>query len=181
MITFALKSGLRLGELLELQWTDLDLVSGHVNVRRSIWRGVVDTPKGGRSRTVDLPATVVQMLKSYRHLKGAYVFCDATGKPLTEGDCKWPLRRALRRAGISREQGLIGWHDLRHTYASHLVMRGTPLKVVQELLGHATIEMTMKYAHLSPDAKQEEVQCLDLPPSLHTRTPAGAQEGHMDH
>jgi integrase len=55
---------------------------------------------------------------------------------------KQPLRRALQRAGISREEGWIGRHDLRHTYASHLAMRGIPLKVVQELMGRVTIELT---------------------------------------
>jgi site-specific recombinase XerD len=54
----------------------------------------------------------------------------------------------------------IGWHALRHTFASHLVMRGVPLKAVQELMGHATIEMTMRYAHLSPDVRRSAVQML---------------------
>jgi len=76
---------------------------------------------------------------------------------------KQPLRRALNRAGISREEGRIGWHDLRHTYASHLAMRGVPLKVIQELMGHVTIEMTERYAHLSPDTRREAVGVLDRP------------------
>jgi site-specific recombinase XerD len=61
-----------------------------------------------------------------------------------------------KRAGLRR----IGWHALRHTFASHLVMRGVPLKAVQELMGHATIEMTMRYAHLSPDVRRSAVQML---------------------
>jgi integrase len=74
-----------------------------------------------------------------------------------------PLRRALKRAGICREHGCIGWHDLRHTYASHLVMKGVPLTVVKELMGHATIDMTERYAHLSPDIRREAVAVLDRP------------------
>ena len=54
-------------------------------------------------------------------------------------------------------------HDLRHTYGSHLAMRGVALKVIQELMGHATIEMTMRYAHLSPEARESAVQELDRP------------------
>ena len=60
---------------------------------------------------------------------------------------------------------------LRHTFASHLVMRNVPLKAVQELLGHATIEMTMRYAHLSPDARRDAVGVLDLPAPNRTPSP----------
>jgi site-specific recombinase XerD len=95
------------------------------------------------------------------------VFCEQDGKPLTEGKLKWPLMRALRAAGISRDQGKIGWHDLRHTYGSHLAMRGVLLKVIQELMGHASIEMTLKYAHLSPETKNNTVQVLDQPAPQH--------------
>ena len=59
----------------------------------------------------------------------------------------------------------IGWHRPRHTFASYLVMRGVTLKAIQEMLGHATIEMTMPYAHLSPDASKEAVRLLDRVPS----------------
>lgn len=72
---------------------------------------------------------------------------------------KWPLWRVCKRAGLRR----IGWHVLRHSFASHLVMKGVPLKVVQELLGHATMEMTMRYAHLSPNVGRDAVKLLDAP------------------
>jgi site-specific recombinase XerD len=67
-----------------------------------------------------------------------------------------PLNRAL--------QGLesCGWHALRHTFASHLVMRGATLKAVQDLMGHSTILMTMRYAHLAPDVVRSAVKLLDL-------------------
>ena len=68
--------------------------------------------------------------KAHRHLCGPYVFYQPDGQPLTAGTTKPPLRRALRLAGINRPEGCIGWHDLRHTYGSHLVMRGVAFKVI---------------------------------------------------
>ncbi|CAM4473318.1 tyrosine-type recombinase/integrase [Corallococcus exiguus] len=159
----AIKAGLRQGELIGLQWNDLDLPRSTLHVRRTIWRGVEGLPKGGRERAVELPASVVDALKAHRHLRGRFVFCQEDGQPLTKGKMAAPLSRALRAAGITREVGQIGWHDLRHTYGSHLAMRGVPLKVIQELMGHSTIEMTMRYAHLSPDTRRAAVSVLDQP------------------
>jgi len=163
VLLVAVKAGLRQGELIGLQWADLDLTQGLLHVRRTIWRGVEGTPKGGRERTVELPASVVAALKAHRHLRGRFVFCQEDGQPLTAGMMKAPLRRSLQAVGITREQGQIGWHDLRHTYGSHLAMKGVPLKVVQELMGHATIQMTERYAHLSPETRRQAVAVLDAP------------------
>ncbi|CAM4063886.1 tyrosine-type recombinase/integrase [Corallococcus exiguus] len=175
LVLVALKAGLRQGELIGLQWSDLDLPRGKLRVRRTIWRGVADLPKGGRERTVDLPASVVEVLRAHRHLRGPYVFCQQDGQPLTASRMQSPLPRLLRSAGITREQGCIGWHDLRHTYGSHLAMRGVPLKVIQELMGHAEIAMTLRYAHLAPEARESAVQQLDRPvPRFHP-----APEGHI--
>ncbi|MSP59835.1 MAG: hypothetical protein EXR72_05745, partial [Myxococcales bacterium] len=96
---------------------------------------------------------------SQRHLRGELVFSDDGGKMLKKGYCRWPMWRACKRAGLRR----IGWHVLRHTFASHLAMRGVPLKAVQDLLGHATIEMTMRYAHLAPVVHRVAVEQLDRP------------------
>ncbi len=157
MIHLAVRTGLRMGELLALRWSDVDLEKGQIRVCRSVSRGVVTTPKSGRSREVPLCDDVLQALKAYRHLRSDLVFCTEQGGMLNKNRCKHPIRRACRRAGLRR----IGWHVLRHTFASHLVMKGAPLKAVQELLGHATIEMTMRYAHLSPSVRRDAVKLLD--------------------
>lgn len=160
MILTGLRTGLRHGELIGLRWEDIDLVAGRLLVRQSIVRGVIGTPKSGKKREVPLSPELREALKGHRHLRGDYVFCNPDGSYITKGETKWPLWRAYRRAGLRR----IGWHCLRHTFASHLVMKGVPLKAVQELMGHATIEMAIRYSHLSPDVKRDAVGELDSAP-----------------
>jgi integrase len=159
MMLVALHTGLRRGELRALQWEDVDLVSGRIVVRRNLWVKHFGTPKNGRQREIPLNETVLTALKSHRHLRGPFVFCKENGSPVTNQMCRDAIVRTCRRAGFRQ----IGWHTLRHTFASHLVMKGRSLKEVQELLGHATIEMTMRYAHLSPHVKKDAVKVLDGP------------------
>ncbi|WP_158627302.1 tyrosine-type recombinase/integrase [Corallococcus sp. AB045] len=146
-------------------WSDLDLPRGKLQVRRTHTNGQEGLPKGGRERGVDLPASVVDALKgTLAPARGLRVLPG--GRPAaTDGLMRRPLERCLIRAEITREQGRIGWHDLRHTYGSHIAMRGVPLKVIQELMDHATIAMAMRYAHLSPETKERAVQQLDAPAS----------------
>ena len=79
------------------------------------------------------------------------------GKRLADSESKNPLAHACKRAGLRP----IGWHCRRHTFASHLAMRGATLKVIQDLLGHSTIVMTMRYAHLAPEVGRDAVRLLD--------------------
>lgn len=163
MLHTALKTGLRLGELLALRWEDVDLVVGKLVVRRTLWRNKEGSPKGGRSREVPLSDDAISVLKAHRaktFLKGPYVFADDTGKRLNHKKVSKLVPRTCKKAGLAKR---LTMHDLRHTFASHLVMRGVTLKAVQELLGHATIDMTLRYAHLSPDVKRDAVKLLDGP------------------
>ena len=117
-------------------------------------------PKHGEARHVHLSDTALGILQDApSRLKGSYVFLSATGE--TPLDAKNFYHRvfqpALRRAGIDN----FRWHDLRHMFGSRLVMRGADIRSVQELMGHKTLTMTLRYAHLSTDHRIAVVRLLD--------------------
>jgi len=113
--------------------------------------------KNGERREIPINDTVRKELQSLtRRLDVPYVFYDSkTGKPY--GEIKKSFASACRRAGIKD----FRFHDLRHTFASHLVMSGVDLTTVKELLGHKDIRMTLRYAHLAPSHKVRAVNILD--------------------
>jgi len=145
MVVLALDTGLRKGELLGLRWNNIDLVGGEIYVERSKTRNRSVLPLTKRS------TTALQALP--RH--GPRPFCRPDGTPLE--DVRRSFATALQRAGLPP----IRWHDLRHTFASTLVRRGANVFVVQQLLGHTTLAMTRRYAHLSPDELRAAVGLLD--------------------
>jgi integrase len=163
MIQFALNTGLRLGELRSLRRADIDRDQRLVRVQRSVWKAIEAGTKNNRIRTVPLNASAIFALDQIEKRKGSeLVFAGDKGKPLTKEQCKWPLWRACDRAGVGRR---VGWHVLRHTFASHLAMRAVPIVTIQKLLGHATIQMTMRYAHLAPEYLRDAVLALERPDS----------------
>lgn len=159
MILTALRTGMRHGELIGLRWEDVDLTAGRITVRRNVVNGKIGTPKSGKPREIPLGIEVRTALKEHRHLRGSLVFCHVSGELLGTVDTRLPLWRACKKAGLRQ----IGWHALRHSFASHLVMRGASLKAVQELLGYSSIQMTMRYAHLAPEVVNETVRLFDGP------------------
>lgn len=158
LITVAVRTGLRLGELRALTERDYDAQRRQLVVRRAAWRHVVGSPKSGRSRVVDLSDQAEEALQSLSPRAGSFLFSKSDGDMLTRESCKWPLWRACDRARLGRR---IGWHVLRHTFASHLVSLGVPLRAVQELLGHADVKMTMRYAHLAPRERSRAIRLLN--------------------
>ena len=150
-------AGLRVGEVRALEWGDFDLVARRVIVQRTDYRGYVGSPKGGRVRTVPLTNRLVKALKAMRHLKGESVFSDVGGLRWSRGEADTRLRRAYKRVGLRK----IGWHTLRHTFCSHLAMRGAPVRTIQELAGHASITTTMGYMHLTPSATRDAIDLLE--------------------
>lgn len=148
MILIGARTGLRLGELVALRWADVDFAAKRILVRRSIVRGVESSTKSNRERAVDLSTSALSALRAHRHNASEFVFCDDAGQHLTRG----MLHDAIERAGKKAEIGQVGWHVLRHTFASHLAIAGVSLRAIQLLMGHSTIAMTERYAHLSQES-----------------------------
>jgi hypothetical protein len=139
-----------------------------MRVKRTVYRGKVGTPKGGKWREVPLGNDAVAALKSLPRI-GEWVFCRPGGGRMSAGQCRKPLMAIVAKAGLRH----IGWHVLRHTFASHLAMRGVPIRHIQQLMGHSTIAMTERYAHLAPDVTRDAVRLLDTdwaPSGHHGRT-----------
>ena len=160
-------TGVRLGEALGLKWEDVDFNLGRLSIRRSLQREahvgfVLVEPKTAKSRrSVYLAPGTIQALKEHlvrqeneRQLardlwqpKHDLVFKSELGKPMQDGQVSWSFHQALAKAGLPR----IRIHDLRHTAATQLLERGVHPKVVQEMLGHSTITLTLDtYSHVMP-------------------------------
>jgi integrase len=149
IVETALLTGMRRDEILSLKWEQIN--HGFIYLEG----GMVKSGKGRQIPVNDRLAEVFQEVRRGNQLKSEYVFCDSQGRRFH--DVKNSFNGACRRAGIRD----FTFHDLRHTFASHLVMKGIGLKAVQELLGHADMKMTMRYAHLSPGHLQEAVAVLN--------------------
>jgi integrase len=152
------EAGLRCGEMIALEWGDVDLAKRQLCVRRSDWNGQVGTPKGGRQRYVPLTRRLTAALAEHRHLRSKRVFCQDDRTPFTRQIVQGRMLLAARRANVRR-----GVHILRHTFCSHLSMRGAPPKAIQELARHADLTMTQRYMHLSPAALDAAIGLLDRP------------------
>jgi hypothetical protein len=163
----------RAGELLALEWTDVDFRQKLVTFRRSRTGGITTDTKSRRPRQVPLSETLAAALQAHRHLRGPLVFCQEDGTHLT----LWFLHGALERAARRAQLRLLRWHDLRHSFASNLTIGGTPLRQVQEWMGHASITMTMRYAHLAPtEQARKYLDALEAPPPEATRSARSAPQ-----
>jgi len=149
IVLVALNTGMRKGEIFNLKWQDVDLDLRMIHVSDS---------KNYEARDIPMNDILYKTLKALREKAEEgqeYVFVNPkTGRPY---DLKRSFKTALKRAGIED----FTFHDLRHTFASHLVMNGVDLMTVKELLGHKDIKMTMRYSHLSPDHKRVAVKRIE--------------------
>ena len=148
IVITALNTGMRRNEILKLTWDRVDLRNRII---------LLDKTKNHERREIPVNGTLHAMLSdTVRNLKTDYLFYDPrTLKPLDRLDRSW--HTALRKAKIVD----FHFHDLRHTFASRLVMAGVSLTAVKELLGHKSISMTLRYSHLAPEHLKEAVSVLD--------------------
>jgi len=147
IVITALNTGMRKGEILALKWEDVDLENRKIAVRK---------PKNNEIRVIPVNQTLYDELSRLSEQPNSeYVFSNGEGQRF--GDIKKGFSLALKRAGITD----FHFHDLRHTFGSHLVMQGIDLKTVQQVMGHKEIETTMRYSHLSPEYVQEAIARLD--------------------
>jgi integrase len=149
-VLLSINTGLRRGELLKLQWSSIDLGRRWLTVEGG-------TSKTRQTRHVPLNDEAISLLNHWHEQSGGRerVFAVSTG-------FKTAWAKLLTRADISR----FRWHDLRHHFASRLVQRGVPLNTVRDLLGHSSIAMSLRYAHLAPDQRCEAVSRLNTRPIL---------------
>lgn len=176
LYVLALHCGLREGELLGLKWDDVDLEAGTLRVRRALSETrtghIFEPPKNGKGRNIKLTQAASEALRSHLKLQLAEIQASGDGyhdqgiifasrkgttmnaKNLTSRSFK-PI---LKRAGLPD----IRLHDLRHTCATLMLCEGVHIKVVQELLGHATISITLDtYSHVLPGMGDEAVGAMD--------------------
>ncbi len=157
MVLLGGDAGFRLGEIVALEWQDVDLTARRLTVERSEWHGHVTVPKGGRPRRVPMTERLMRALTAYRHLRSRRVLSFPNGTSATRDQVIKAIRSAQRVAGLAQ----AGVHVLRHTFCSHLAMKGAPVRAIQELAGHADLSTTQRYMHLSPAAIDDAIRLLD--------------------
>ena len=169
----AVRTGLRMGELLAIQWCDLDFHGRFIEVQRSYTHWRITTPKSGESRRVDMSRELMQTLKDLhteRQLQAVangwkevpeWVFCSETGGLLHPHNLRERVfYRLLKAAGLRQ----VRFHDLRHTFASLLLQQGESPVYVKDQMGHSSIQVTVDlYGYLIPGGNKQAVDRLDEP------------------
>jgi integrase len=153
MILVSLNTGIRRGSLFQLRWSDIDFGEKNLTIRAAI-------AKGGREIQIPMNDILTRTLAAWKEQtctdESGLVFPSPKGGGVFDN-----VRKAW--AGLLQDAGIknFRWHDMRHDFASQLVMKGVDLNTVRELMGHADMKMTLKYAHLAPKVKRAAVETLD--------------------
>lgn len=153
MVLLSMNTGMRQGEVFKLTWSNVNFETKHLTVTGQ-------TAKSGKVRHIPLNSEAFAVLEKWREQYAndiKFVFANRQGVPFDNIKKGWA--KILKAAEIED----FRWHDLRHHFASRLVMAGVNLNTVRELLGHSSYAMTLRYAHLSAGHKAEAVELLGLP------------------
>ncbi|MEQ1899916.1 MAG: site-specific integrase [Devosia sp.] len=157
LILTALRTGMRQGELKGLQWSSINWEARSIAVRhsKSDHSEGLGSPKSNRERHIPVGEELVEVLVRRKEETG-FVFLDRDHRPFTHRRLSRRLTQVCTKAGLRS----IGWHRLRHSFASHLAMSGAPLGALQALLGHSSVTTTMRYAHLAPSTLRAAIDLL---------------------
>jgi len=180
-VLLALNTGMRLGEVFGLKWSDIDFNKNTINVQRSLvsssTKGMIfeDPKTKGSKRRISVTEKIKKALVKFQAEQTLYskimgdkfineerlVFASVTGKPSdTSNFTTRFFKRMLVQAGLDRS---FKFHDLRHTHATLLLKQGVNIKVISERLGHSTVTMTLDtYSHLMPDMQETAVKALEV-------------------
>lgn len=157
LVLTVLGTGLRFNELIALEWDAVDLERGALQVLRGEVHGDVRAPKNNRFRGIPLTSELAALFRALPKTH-ARVF-TYQGRSIKYTTAYRHLSRACARAGIPH----TSWHPMRHTFATDLYAKGAYLKSIQDLLGHSTITMTMRYTHRVPEVLRSTVKLLERP------------------
>lgn len=151
MVLIAINTGIRQGELFQMKWLDI-----HTDTKNPSLTVAGDISKSGKTRHLPLNSEAQKVFKKWREQSTTkiFVFENAEGNPFDN------IKKAWGNLLTSAEINSFRWHDLRHHFASRLVMAGVDLNTVRELLGHSDMKVTLRYAHLAPEHKAAAVEKL---------------------
>lgn len=179
-IVLAINTGMRLGEVFGLKWSDVDFQNKVINIQRSLsstaTQGLIleDPKTKGSRRRIPITANVTNVLTTYRENQKQFAdllgdvfqntedlaFCNSYGKPMSPSNfSRRFFKKITKKTGINNR---FSFHDLRHTHATLLLQQGVNIKVISERLGHSSINITLDtYSHIMPSMQETAVQTLD--------------------
>ena len=167
-------AGLRIGEIIALDWARVDFAADKVHVEVTDWQGHLGPPKGGKPRSVSMTPRLraaLYELGGSDPCRSARVLTRSQGRYGQEGD---PVTRSVTREWLEATHTtanvpIMGPHTLRHTFCSHLAMAGQPVTAIRDLAGHSSVAITNDYMHLAPAAT---VSAIDVLATFHEKARA---------
>lgn len=163
-ILLALHTGMRIGELMALHWESIDFRNRHIVVKKTFSNGILTSTKSNRIRYIPMTQDIFDYLSSFSDKEG-FVFKGPDNIRFRPECSRTSLQEICKKAKLRN----IGWHKLRHTFASHLAEKGVSMTAIKDLMGHSDIKTTMRYAHLGQHALKDAIKVLETPVDINLR------------